>query len=334
MAEVLPKYTQMTLDLSDKSTCSLESQAGVSHSDKLDGQTIGQSGLDLLPVKAFQQQASSVDSMTNATSGLRCSGSSQSFNLSFALENKLRQRLHLHGGTLWQVTWKVRVTPQQRSICQAGVRVRPISDPDCIGSVTNWVTPQAIDSSGVGRQGRLKKDGNRNPNLEGSYRKDLKDQVLLAPWTTPTAQFQNSVSIESAAKETQRLGGSGPLRIMVVHQLASQPPSGMNVNGLNVETASIDQPELASIHWQGFQTWIESTFGENWSDVLKDYFRTGTMPIGVKKLKSLPSSFLKLEMQGQLNPAFAAWLMGYPQIWLEAATLAGEEIAKYKSSGR
>lgn len=46
-------------------------------------------------------------------------------------------------------------------------------------------TPQAIDASGKGRKGRLKKDSNRDPNKPGSYRADLKDHIALLP--TPTA---------------------------------------------------------------------------------------------------------------------------------------------------
>ena len=40
-----------------------------------------------------------------------------------------------------------------------------------------WPTPQAIDSSGNGREPRLKKDCNRDPNTPGSWRADLKDVV-------------------------------------------------------------------------------------------------------------------------------------------------------------
>jgi hypothetical protein len=46
-----------------------------------------------------------------------------------------------------------------------------------------WPTPQAIDSNGKGRLPRLKKDGNRNHNIPGSYCADLKDVVLM--WPTP-----------------------------------------------------------------------------------------------------------------------------------------------------
>jgi hypothetical protein len=44
--------------------------------------------------------------------------------------------------------------------------------------LAGWQTPQAIDSQGVGRPGRLKKDCNRDPNAKGSYRADLKDEAL------------------------------------------------------------------------------------------------------------------------------------------------------------
>jgi hypothetical protein len=44
-------------------------------------------------------------------------------------------------------------------------------------ALAGWQTPQAFDS-GLGREGRLKKDCNRDPMKQGSYRADLKDEVL------------------------------------------------------------------------------------------------------------------------------------------------------------
>jgi hypothetical protein len=59
---------------------------------------------------------------------------------------------------------------------------------DVAAQLAGWQTPQAIDSQGKGRDGRLKKDGNRDPNSPGSYRMDLKDGVLLAGWPTPAVR--------------------------------------------------------------------------------------------------------------------------------------------------
>jgi hypothetical protein len=45
--------------------------------------------------------------------------------------------------------------------------------------LAGWPTPQAMDASGKARHGRLKRAGNRDPTLFGSYRWDLKDMPTL-----------------------------------------------------------------------------------------------------------------------------------------------------------
>lgn len=59
-------------------------------------------------------------------------------------------------------------------------------------SFSQWMTPQTVDASGKAREPRLK-TGNRNPEKEGSWRADLKDQVNH--WTTPVASDQNRSTI-------------------------------------------------------------------------------------------------------------------------------------------
>lgn len=53
--------------------------------------------------------------------------------------------------------------------------------------LATWKTPQAMDSQGKGRKGRLKKDGNRDPQKMGSYRMDLKDEAVMVSWRSPNA---------------------------------------------------------------------------------------------------------------------------------------------------
>lgn len=48
-------------------------------------------------------------------------------------------------------------------------------------------TPQAIDGTGTGRELRLKKDCNRDPNQPGSWRGDLKDYAFMEMLPTPRA---------------------------------------------------------------------------------------------------------------------------------------------------
>ena len=69
-------------------------------------------------------------------------------------------------------------------------------------AMSGWQTPQATDASGEGRDGRLKRDCNRDPETSGSYRWDLKDQVLqvfLPGTSTPSS---------SAGTKTSKAGTS------------------------------------------------------------------------------------------------------------------------------
>ena len=141
-------------------------------------------GPEVAPVSLSARQAKAMGLLTSGTYGQPSTTSLSSANLKQSLVNRLQAKTVSLGSTLYKLTWKERVTPAQRSIYALRASVRRISDND----FTGWPTCQAIDGSGQGRAGRLKKDGNRDPNLPGSYRMDLKDSVLMAGWPTPRAQ--------------------------------------------------------------------------------------------------------------------------------------------------
>lgn len=207
---------QTTLEDLLSVTSSQESAAGVTPSGLPVGPTTDQSGQEAHPASHSQMQESKKHKQMSATSG-RCSSiSSASATLQTSLENKLRQRLEQAGSMIYKMTWKQKTTPRGRSYYQlvasaattsgkeSGLLLNGWPTPttrdhkdgqECqvptnslLGRevwLAGWPTPQAIDAQGEGREGRLKKDGNRNPELMGSYRRDLKDQALTAGWPTP-----------------------------------------------------------------------------------------------------------------------------------------------------
>lgn len=224
MREVSKMFDQMSLWDTPNAISSLESECGHSHLETQVGQTIKKFGQVLAHASHSARQAKATGLMMSGTSGLHGNGSSSSADLQSFLESKLRAKLSSLGSTLYTLTWKQWATPLGvfRSRLRASVpRISAIEisgwvtpsardwkdsagmattgiNPD--GSIRNrldqlprqaalagWPTPQAMDSNGKGRAGRLKKDGNRNPNALGSYRMDLKDTVLLSGWPTPTA---------------------------------------------------------------------------------------------------------------------------------------------------
>lgn len=150
---------------------------------EVDGVMIDPYGRDPVLASLSAAQAKEKGLMTSGTYGRTGFISSTSAALRSFLVSRLRQKTDFLGSTLFTLTWKERDTPSHLSICALRASVRRTSGKDCI----SWPTPQAIDSNGQGRPGRLKKDGPRDPNALGSYRMDLKDTVLLSNWRTPSA---------------------------------------------------------------------------------------------------------------------------------------------------
>ena len=107
-------------------------------------------------------------SPTKGTSGRSSSGLSRSVALTQFLANRLHARTALLGSTLWQQTWKLKVTPLGRLLPALVVSVRRTSAKDCTGlliptrpKLAGWVTPLARDWKETGiryREGRLQKD--------------------------------------------------------------------------------------------------------------------------------------------------------------------------------
>jgi hypothetical protein len=157
---------------------------------------------------------------------------------------------------------------------------------------TGWPTPQAIDASGQGREPRLKKDGNRDPNMEGSYRADLKDAAYIVGWPTPTSSMMTEQDLAQAMT-----AGNGKDR-------KSYADSGI-VSGW---------PTPAARDVKG-----ESGVGRqekkgNPTDTLANAAATSG-----QTSTSSPAATVK---PAGLNPALSRWLQGYPVEWCQAAIQA------------
>lgn len=179
---------QLTLPDIPNAIFSPESESGHSLCVGQDGRMIDRSGLDHVRVSHSLSQEPEKERKTNGTCGLNGIGLSKSNALQSFLVNRLTQRLSTDGSILFRQTLKTVVTPSGRHVFRLVVSARRTSDN---GStlLRSWKTPQAMDAKGKGRAGRLKK-GSRNPDTPGSYRSDLKDQILLAGWPTTTRDYK------------------------------------------------------------------------------------------------------------------------------------------------
>lgn len=152
-----------------------------------DGLTINQSGLAPARASLSARQAKEMGLLTSGTFGRTSSTSSASADLSMSLANRLQQVTQTHGSTLYRQTWKEWTTPSGLCRLRQRASVRRISE----SGHTGWPTPQAVDENSGIRAPRLKKDGNRDPKKDGSYRSDLKDAPYLILSFPPYAELEN-----------------------------------------------------------------------------------------------------------------------------------------------
>lgn len=119
-----------------------------------------------------------------------------------------------------------------------------------VAHLASWQTPQAMDASGTGRAGRLKKDCNRNPNAPGSYPLDLKDEVLkVASWQTPnTTDGDSPGTADTYLVNYLQKGMTSGCRLRYQAQL-SQTDSGTTPNGSTAPTKSTGQLNPAFSRW-------------------------------------------------------------------------------------
>ena len=168
MKEVSQKCRLPTLPGLPSVISSVALAAGPSPCDKPDGQTKGPCGVGPHLVSPSVPQEDAEASPTKGTSGRSSSGLSRSVALTQFLANRLQARTALLGSTLWQQTWKLKVTPLGRLLPALVVSVRRTSAKDCTGlliptapKLAGWATPIARDWKDTGiryREGRLQVD--------------------------------------------------------------------------------------------------------------------------------------------------------------------------------
>jgi len=91
-------------------------ESGLTHLDKLGGRTTEPSGQAVARANLSASQAKELGLMTSGTFGQPCFTSSRSADLTFSLENRLKQQLRNLGSTLYKLTWRELVTPQGRYV--------------------------------------------------------------------------------------------------------------------------------------------------------------------------------------------------------------------------
>ena len=166
----------MTCKDSISATSSLELEDGAARSGSQDGRTLDLFGQAHHLVSPSAQPVKAQALTTPGTCGQFTSTSSASVDLERSLENRLQQLLGTGGSTMFKMTWRVKVTPSQRSYCQLVASAHRTSDND-FGS---WQTPMA---------GSPATDScNEAGNTDAGRKTRALMGVPLASWATPTTR--------------------------------------------------------------------------------------------------------------------------------------------------
>lgn len=147
------------------------------HSDKQDGQTIGQSGPARVLASHSAGQESALGSKTKDTSGRSSTASLASANLSRSLASRLQVRTGSTGWILYATTWNLLATPSGRLLPVQQAQARRTYDKGCTGLQTlhpdgldkiftlrGWPTPTARTGKDVPYMQALRQDG--KPRLD------------------------------------------------------------------------------------------------------------------------------------------------------------------------
>lgn len=171
MSDQLPMFDHTSLPDSGNAIFSPESASGLTRSDSPVCRTMNQSGQDPVRVNRSARRANAKARRTYAICGRLGFDSSQCETLSEYLASRLVPVADSLGSTLFDLTWKRRITKQGLSICAVRASALPTSDSGC----TSWVSPQAKDfRCGAERY------------LSGKHAVSINDQAMLAAWGTPT----------------------------------------------------------------------------------------------------------------------------------------------------
>lgn len=202
-----------------------ESEYGLSPCGKLDGRTTAPSGPDRALASLSARQARALGLLTSGTYGPLSFTSLTHVDLSWRLASRLQARTQTLGSTLYKLTWRPWITPSGLYRFRLRASVLRTSATE----LTGWVSPQASDARGSGK----------NQNTASL----CKQTKALAGWGTPTANTPGGTPEQALKrKEAADCGQSvtclahqvqmvGPARLTASGQMLTGSSAGMESGG-------------------------------------------------------------------------------------------------------
>lgn len=284
MKEALPKLSLKTLTGSPSVIFSLASAAGLSRSDLREFRKIRLSGREARLANRLVRRESNSDSSTRDTSRPYSSTSSASAALQFSLGNRLRQQLQNRGCAIYKLTWKEKTTPSGLPYSQLVASVPRTNVTDFSSARTDWPTPAvSLITNDVNMRST---DGRTKPNKlgwaaamaswpspcaqngtvngytdwekvikrkEAGRQQNLQDVVILAAWSTPTANdYKGSgetvIRKDGKDRTFDRLDYSTEQGLKITQPIRITA-SGQTLTGLDAAMESSGQLNPAHSRW-------------------------------------------------------------------------------------